>query len=298
MSTCAVTFLVLLVMVLMSAVIFVTLILRGLVGEGVAPAQTQDHKDCRFKAAVLTDEAMVQKFNTGKNFSEAWTEAEQKSRAPAHIYMEKHHSTAIYAFTRAMLQPVGAEASGKQQRETLTSSLSEALQVLRHSQATCHSTTYRTDTIRHPNIHRLVRFSTFILGSEWTNSTRAELCFHIRTCFGADVTHYSALTGNSQVLIPPYEVFEVISMETDAQRCKVLYRLKSDLNCVYDRASDTLQPVSASAGGSWFMFSIVCLGLVSVCIPFVIMKVIEDYKKNNVCRVSPMHNSSLLLRKN
>ncbi|XP_029134458.2 GPI-linked NAD(P)(+)--arginine ADP-ribosyltransferase 1-like [Labrus bergylta] len=289
-KACAITSLLLVVGLLMFVVIFVTLSWQNIVGED----PVHDLDDCRSKATVVTDEAIMQKGETSKNFSEAWRNAEQEARAPAHVYMEKHHSTAIYAYTKVMPQHVKqrtgrAEATRtKPQRETfesrsLYSSLSEAVQILKHSQMTCLSTAYRTDTLLHPNIsnNTMIRFSTFILGSDWWNNTRSTSCFEVYTCFGANITHYSALKQSSQVLIPPYEAFKVTDTQTDTQRCKVVYKLKSNLNCVYDKESNMLHPISAlGVEALGLIFGITCLVLVSLLLLlFVMWKVTENQKK-------------------
>ncbi|XP_041642051.1 uncharacterized protein LOC121508971 [Cheilinus undulatus] len=292
-AACAITSLVLLVGLLIFVVIFMTLCWQNTVGE-------DELDDCSSKATVVTDEAVMQRWGTWRNLSQAWSEAEQKARAPAHIYMEKHHSVAIYMYTSAILQPVKPkrEEQTAKQKETfesrsLFSSLSEAVQILKHSQVTCLSTSYRTDTLLYPNIsNKLIRFSNFMLGSDWWNSTRNAYCFEVYTCFGANVTHYSALKEINQVLIPPYEAFKVTAMETDVQRCKVLYKLRSNLNCVYDRESNMLHPISAiPVEGFWLIFGITCMVVVSLLFPFIIVKVRENHEKRTVYNTSSMDKS-------
>ncbi|XP_059193197.1 T-cell ecto-ADP-ribosyltransferase 1-like [Centropristis striata] len=293
---CAVTSLVLLVGLLLFVVIYLTLSWQDISEEDLTPDLNDD---CRAKASVVTDKAIVQKWDTSMNFSQAWSNAEQKAREPAHKYIEKHHSAAIYMYTEIMLPLAkksleNADRSGKRLKETfehrsLYRSLSEAIQILKHSQVTCHSTHYRTETFLHLSTTiNLIRFSTFILGSDGWNFTRNASCFEVYTCFGADITHYSALKLNSQVLIPPYEVFKVTDTETHSQRCKVVYRLKSNLNCVYDRESNMLHPISAlPMVGFWLIFVIVCMIIVALLLPFVIVKVLENHKKTDVYRASP-----------
>ncbi|XP_044046834.1 ecto-ADP-ribosyltransferase 4-like isoform X2 [Siniperca chuatsi] len=309
LSACAITSLVLSVGLLMFAVIYLTHSWQDIVGEHSIQDLTYDQNDdmydnCRSKAIVVTDKAIMQKWNTRTNFSQAWSNAEQKAKEPAHSYMEKHHSIAIYMYTNIMLQPVKqdletAERTGKQLKETFESrslyfSLSEAVQILKHSQVTCLSTNYRTEALLNLNIsNKQIRFSTFILGSDGWNFTRNASCFELYTCFGADITHYSALKQNSQVLIPPYEVFKVTNIETDTQTCKVVYRLKSNLNCVYDRERNTLHPISAlPVNGFWLIFTITCMIIVSLLLPFVIVKVLENQKKTAIYSASSLHNST------
>ncbi|XP_070684548.1 ecto-ADP-ribosyltransferase 4-like [Pempheris klunzingeri] len=304
-SACAITSLVLSAVLLTFVVIYLTLSWHDIVTQNLTHDLNDNmYDDCGSKATVVADEAMMQTWDTTTNFSQAWSNAQQKAREPAHKHMEKYHSVAIYMYTNAILQPVkrdlqSAERSGKQVKETFEShslyfSLSEAIQILKHSQVTCLSTNYRTDTLLNLSIsNKQIRFSTFILGADGWNFTRNASCFDVYTCFGADITHYSALKQNSQVLIPPYEVFKVTDTETDTKGCKVVYRLKSNLNCVYDKESNTLHPISAlPVDRFWLIFTISCMITVSLLLPFVIVKVLEKHKKTVECNGSSVHNST------
>ncbi|XP_032386269.1 ecto-ADP-ribosyltransferase 5 isoform X1 [Etheostoma spectabile] len=308
-SACAVTSLVVLVGLLMFVIIYLTLSWQDVVEEHLMQNLTYDLKgdtydECRSKATVVTDKAMMQKWDTSTNFSQPWSNAEKKAKESAHKYMEKHHSVALYLYTNIMLQPVKQnieipERGRKQLKKTfephsLYFFLSEAIQILKHSQVTCLQTNYRTETLLHLNIsNKLIRFNTFTLGSDGWNFTRNATCFEVYTCFGADITLYSALKPNRQVLIPPYEVFKVTDTETNAQRCKVVFRLKSNLNCVYDRETNMLHPISAlPVVGFWLIFAITCMIIVSLLLPFVIVKVLENHKKTAVYSVSTLRDSA------
>lgn len=249
------------------------------------------YDDCRSEATVVDDKASVQTWNTGINYSEVWSKAEQKAREPAHYYMTKRHSAALYIYTTIILQPVkqvttAGDRTGKQPREqsdthSLYFYLSEAIQILRHSQVTCFSINYTTETLLNLNISsKPVRFSTFILAPNGQYPTKNTTCFEVNTCFGANITHYSALKQNDQVLIPPYELFKVTSIQTDAQTCKVVYRLESNLDWVYDRASNSLHRISVlPADGFWVVFAIICIIIVLLVLPFVIVKVLKHLEK-------------------
>ncbi|CAG06131.1 unnamed protein product [Tetraodon nigroviridis] len=113
-------------------------------------------------------------WNASVDLGRAWSTAEQKAAAPAHSYLQRRHSAAIYVFTQCC---------------TLT----------------------------------------------WEDGRH----------------------GNSQVLIPPYEVFRVFDGGGGAG---VTYRLESNLNCVYDRGSGSLHPISASPADMW-------LGLLVLLLP-------------------------------
>ncbi|XP_026160097.1 ecto-ADP-ribosyltransferase 4-like [Mastacembelus armatus] len=304
LSSCTITSLVLLVGLLMFLAIYLTLSWKDIIGESYVEGPMYDSYDnCTSKATVVNDEALTQRWDSSSNFSPAWRDAEQKAIEPAHTYMKKHHSVAIY-FVTHMLKSTNqdgatAETTGKQLTETFESrslfvSLSEAIQILKHSQVTCISTNYRTETLLNLISSKThIRFSTFILGSDEWNFTKNASCFEVYTCFGADVTYYSASKQNKQVLIPPYEVFKVTHIQTDTQRCKIIYKLKSNLNCVYDRESNMLHSISAlTVEGFWVIFTIICIIIVSLLLPFVIVKVLDYHRKIEIYRASSLHNST------
>lgn len=238
--------------------------------------------DCTSKVIVAADQSTM--WNASMNLSQAWGNAEQKAATPAHSYMEKQHSVAIYVFTQAAGRPgrtdvTAAEGSEKRiswETQALFSYLSDAIQILKHSQPLCHTTSYATDAPSDLNVSgKLLRFGSFVLGSGGPH-LRGNAGLEVHTCFGADVTHYSALKQNSQVLIPPYEVFRVTGGHSDPRRGEVTYRLESNLNCVYDRRSGSLHPISASLENlSWVVFGITCIVIVFLLLPFVIFKLLK-----------------------
>uniref|UniRef100_A0A3Q0T1A1 NAD(P)(+)--arginine ADP-ribosyltransferase n=1 Tax=Amphilophus citrinellus TaxID=61819 RepID=A0A3Q0T1A1_AMPCI len=224
---------------------------------------TSTFDDCRSEVTVLNDNSMMQKWEfCHKNFSQAWKNAEQHHRKLKHKYLEKDHSSALYMYTKSLLQPVNqnfksANGTGKLKEmlesHSLFSFLSEAIQILKHSQVTCLSTIFQSESLLHLNIsNKQVRFSTFILGSDEWNFTRNISCFEVHSCFGADITYYSALKQNNQVLIPPYEIFKVTDVQTETKECRIIYRLRSNLNCVYNKESNMLHPISS------FLTTVLC----------------------------------------
>lgn len=247
--------------------------------------------ECRSEPTVVTDEATVQALNTSADFRRAWSKAEEKAKAPVHSYLKRRHAVAIYMYT-GLLKPVqrhlqaeGRRGKPRKRRfdsDSLRTDLSETLQILKHSQVMCLHTALAAETLSSPNISdRLVRFSTFTLGSDRKHLTQNASCFLVHTCFGADVSHYSASKESSQVLIPPYEVFRVVGVWRNSHRCKVAYRLESNPNCVFDTDSSSLHPISASpVDGFWLMVIILCLISIPLVLPLVIVKVLDRHKKN------------------
>lgn len=252
------------------------------------------HDDCRSKTTVVTVKASMQRWDSVSNCSQAWSDAEQRAREPAHKYLEKHHSVAIFKYTQAPNQDCTTDKTEQHLRtaesHSLYSLLCEAIQVLKHSQVTCVDTRYRTETLLNLSISdEHVRFGTFVLGSDGQIFNRNASCFEVHTCFGADISHYSALKRSKQVLIPPYEIFKITDIQTEASRCKIIYRLRSNLNCVYDRDSNMLYPISAlPVKGLFLILTITCIIIVSLLLPFVIVKASEYHKKTVSYRASAL----------
>uniref|UniRef100_A0A3Q3DMR3 NAD(P)(+)--arginine ADP-ribosyltransferase n=1 Tax=Hippocampus comes TaxID=109280 RepID=A0A3Q3DMR3_HIPCM len=216
-------------------------------------------RGCNTKPIVLTDVVVLETMESHTNFSQAWSNAEEKARRPAHAYIEKQPAVAIYMYTKSMLKHsnnkvrtvnVSGQQSSKDETihmdSKLYSSLREAIQVLKHSQPTCLKTIYRTQMHLQVDIsNKQVRFGSFTLASGKRSLERSCTCFKVNTCFGADISHYSALETNHQVFIPPYEVFKVSRVHIDVtEDCKVTYKLESNLNCVYDVKRNMLHLIS------------------------------------------------------
>ncbi|XP_077427311.1 T-cell ecto-ADP-ribosyltransferase 2-like [Vanacampus margaritifer] len=244
---------------------------------------------CNTKPIVLTDVLVVKTMASNTNFSQAWSDAEQKARKPGHKYIEKQHAVAIYMYTKHLLKHSTnkSEISEYQasKNETiymdskLYSSLSEAIQILKHSQVTCLKAIYRTQRHSHVDIsNKQVRFGSFTLASDKRSLKRSSTCFQINTCFGVDISHYSALKTNHQVLIPPYEVFKVSDVHPDiTEDCNIAYKLESNLDCVYDTNTKMLHPISASpAKGLWCV--VIVTFVITVCIAVAII-IVKTYRK-------------------
>ncbi|RXN35642.1 erythroblast NAD(P)(+)--arginine ADP-ribosyltransferase-like protein [Labeo rohita] len=92
-------------------------------------------------------------------------------------------------------------------------------------------------------LNKEVRFGQFASSSLDRKKTKrfgTKSCFEIHTCEGADVSKYSKLPREKEVLIPPYETFKVTAVKTKKDQkdpwCDTVYVLKSsgkksDLNC-------------------------------------------------------------------
>nr|XP_057923877.1 T-cell ecto-ADP-ribosyltransferase 1-like [Doryrhamphus excisus] len=258
---------------------------------------------CRTDPIVLIDMAIRKKWASLKNFSKVWSDAEEKARKPAHMYMEKQHAVAIYTYTSSLLQystgklqsviTVGRHQSRNETvyiNTFLYSSLSDAVQVLKHSQVTCLSTYYRTQRLLHLNIsNQQIRFGSFMLFFDNSSLESCLTCFEINTCFGADISHYSVMDQIHQVLIPPYEVFKVSRVHPVITKgCNITYKLESNLNCVYDIEGNRLHPISASPVEVLWCLVIITF-MIIICLVVIIVKV---YRKKTNLQSVYLHQSA------
>ncbi|XDV12360.1 hypothetical protein PO909_001056 [Leuciscus waleckii] len=187
-------------------------------------------------------------------FAIAWKYAEKKY-TPPEDNLTKNHSIAIYVYTNSTLMLYkhfnGAVRNDKKKYKNKTFEwyslyflLTDAIQILKKTQKGCYSTYRGTNSEFNKNVlNKEVRFGSFASSSFNRNITRSygnKSCFVIKTCKGADLTKYSKLPREKEVLIPPYEKFKVTAVKTRKDQkdlwCETVFTLKSsgtrsDLNC-------------------------------------------------------------------
>lgn len=123
--------------------------------------------------------------------------------------------------------------------------LTSAVQTLKLRQP-CYTTYRRNDLTFTGTVGQKMRFGNFASTSLRKNLRHfgKKTCFEIRTCFGADVSKFSVYPNEKEVLVPPYEQFEIMSQKLKEDKdkpagledCEVVFVLrsvgwKSDLNC-------------------------------------------------------------------
>ncbi|XP_059414960.1 NAD(P)(+)--arginine ADP-ribosyltransferase 1-like isoform X2 [Carassius carassius] len=122
--------------------------------------------------------------------------------------------------------------------------LTEAIQILKKQQNKCYSTFRGTKAKFNESVlNKEVRFGSFASSSLDRKKARGfgnVSCFEIYTCKGADVSKYSKLPHEKEVLIPPYEKFKVTAVKKRKQQsnlwCDTVFTLnntgtQSNLNC-------------------------------------------------------------------
>lgn len=120
--------------------------------------------------------------------------------------------------------------------------LSDAIRLLKFNQRSCYTTYRRSKLIFTGETGQTMRFGSFASSSlnKDLRQFGRRTCFEIRTCFGAYLKSYSDFDSDEdEVLIPPYEMFHIVSVDTSGQNhlhCDFFYKLEtagvySSLNC-------------------------------------------------------------------
>ncbi|CAJ1053357.1 ecto-ADP-ribosyltransferase 4-like [Xyrichtys novacula] len=120
--------------------------------------------------------------------------------------------------------------------------LSDAIRLLKLNLRGCITCYRRSRLLFSGEAGQTVRFGSFASSSLSKNLSQfgRRTCFEIHTCFGAYLKSYSEFDSDEdEVLIPPYEMFQIVSVDTSGQNdlnCDVLFKLEtagiySSLNC-------------------------------------------------------------------
>lgn len=265
---------------------------------------------CRSEAASVIDLFGVFEWHFNRNFSVAWALAERHAKKPAHKQLKEDHAIVMYIYTKAehLRQDFNkAVKTGKHKYSSLRFKfhyfyffLTDAVQVLHQNQTSCRVTYHRTWKQFNRNVvNTNMRFGAFTLAGSAKQSFDFNgnvSCFEIHTCFGADITNYSASNQVGQVLIPPYEVFRITDILTNDPWCSVVYKLQStqipkrDLNCKLSpkQMKTYFGVVSTHRPASSFVKMLTCVILI-ILISLVLVK------RKQKCFVAAVLGSLLML---
>ncbi|XP_016389164.1 T-cell ecto-ADP-ribosyltransferase 1-like [Sinocyclocheilus rhinocerous] len=218
------------------------------------------YEGCRENMANQVEKEYLIKERKNSEFNLAWRKGETRFKKPEDK-LTKNHLIAIYVYTDSQVfKDFNNDArSGKQNYKdklykwySLHFLLTDAIQILKQ-QNKCIKTYRGTKVKFNEDVkNHEVRFGSFASSS--LNNERAKFfgtvsCFEIHTCEGADVTKYSKLKREQEVLIPPYEKFKVIDVKTKGQEgawCDTVFTLestgrKSDLNCALSKSTKSIR---------------------------------------------------------
>ncbi|XP_016378118.1 NAD(P)(+)--arginine ADP-ribosyltransferase 1-like [Sinocyclocheilus rhinocerous] len=225
------------------------------------------YKGCREKMSnhVRTN-YLKKELNNSTDFRNAWKHAEKNVTRNWNIFrkLKKEHKIAIWVYTdpnsKIYVQFNNDTRNGKKNYTVMTYKwyslyflLTDAIQILKKQQNKCYYT-YRGTNVKF-NEHDFtgIRFGSFTSSSVFPGRAHSfgnVSCFEIRTCEGANITKYSRVPYEGEVLIPPYETFNVTAVKTKTDqknlKCQTVFMLnstgiKSDLNCaLFKKPSKTI----------------------------------------------------------
>ncbi|XP_073704580.1 ecto-ADP-ribosyltransferase 5-like [Garra rufa] len=205
-------------------------------------------------ANLVSTKYLEKEMSNLPEFKKSWQEGEVNAKAPEDN-LTRNHSIAIYVYTNSDLKVYrdfnNAVRSDKDKYKnnayewySLHFLLTDAIQILNKTQSKCFST-YRGTNVEFTKdvLSTTVRFGQFASSS--LNRTVTEgygnvSCFEIKTCEGANLTKYSKFPDEDEVLIPPYETFNVTAVKRREDQkdlwCETVFVLnstgiRSDLKC-------------------------------------------------------------------
>jgi len=207
---------------------------------------------CRKTMSQLVEaKYLEEEFENSPSFKNVWKKGERvTSKWNFFRKLEKKHKIALYVYTaNEVYEQFNSDTrNGKQNSMTYTWHslhflLTEAIHILKEKQNRCFDTFRGSNRDFNAHAFTNIRFGSFTSSSLNQNQAEkfgAKTCFIIRTCEGANVTKYSMVQKEEEVLIPPFEKFNVTEVKTRANQpdlwCEKVFVLKStgirsDLNC-------------------------------------------------------------------
>ncbi|ROK79153.1 NAD(P)(+)--arginine ADP-ribosyltransferase 2 [Anabarilius grahami] len=218
-----------------------------------APNSVDDYYyDCRENMAKDVKKYLNEECGKNPEFKKAWEEGEKN--VLKHDTLKLDNSVAIYVYTDTEFKIYkifnNDARNGKQNYKdgtykwySLQFLLKEAIEILRKKQNRCFKTFRGTNLKFNEIAFPSIRFGSITSSSLDRNIAKrfgSKSCFEIYTCLGADVTEYSRLPYEKEVLISPYEMFKVTAVRTKQYQkdlwCDTVFTLKSsgtrkELNC-------------------------------------------------------------------
>uniref|UniRef100_A0A672NK57 NAD(P)(+)--arginine ADP-ribosyltransferase n=1 Tax=Sinocyclocheilus grahami TaxID=75366 RepID=A0A672NK57_SINGR len=212
------------------------------------------YKGCTEKMADLVKTKYLEKEKSASaEYNKTWQEGEQKAKK-AEDNLQQNHSVAIHVYTnkdsKVYSNFTRATRTDKQKYKEGTFKWYSLHFLLTEMWAgsgpkrsavwdvTYHGTNLKCD-VQSIEV-RLSSFSSSSLDRKVIQGFGSKSCFEIYTCEGANLTRYSKYPEEKEVLIPPYETFNVTAVKNRTDRpdlwCETVFVLnstgtRSDLNC-------------------------------------------------------------------
>ncbi|XP_014167139.1 erythroblast NAD(P)(+)--arginine ADP-ribosyltransferase-like [Geospiza fortis] len=176
-------------------------------------------------------------FQENKEFSQAWVKAtaEWQKRSSSSSPLSPAQAIALMAYTMDDLYRefnAAVRTAGRSSQEyrdnfhfkTLHFLLPDALATLRD----CHNVYRGVDGVRFKAEYGdIVRFGQFASASQSQTASQQfgmDTVFQVHTCHGAEIREFSKYPHEKEVLIPPFETFEVIKVGQEGERARIQLR--------------------------------------------------------------------------
>ncbi|XP_074385417.1 NAD(P)(+)--arginine ADP-ribosyltransferase 2-like [Zonotrichia albicollis] len=194
-------------------------------------------------------------FQVNPLFTQTWVKAEaewRKRGSPVAPLASPAQAVALMAYTTKDIYKdfnAAVRVAGHSRQEyrnnfhfkTLHFLLTKALVTLRHAQkAKCHHVFRGVHDVRfQARRGQKVRFGQFTstsLSKEVAQKYGTDTIFEVQTCHGVDIQAFSFYLSNREVLIPPYETFEVTKVTRNGKRAWITLRSSgtySKHNCAW-----------------------------------------------------------------
>ncbi|NXW20639.1 NARE ribosyltransferase, partial [Circaetus pectoralis] len=223
----------------------------------MAPTSFDDqYQGCSRMMEELLEELNRTEFANNSVYAKAWTLAaaewrSRRGRAPRLPALRPEQVVALLAYTLSeplhLVFNAAVREAGRSREEYLGAFhfkvlhflMSEALRTLRDAQPRrCHHVYRGVRDIRFTaQHHQHVRFSHFTstsLRNESTQPFGQDTFFSVDTCYGVSIRNFSFFPTEEEVLIPPFEIFEVTNVTHDRHRAFIQLRSqgrRSTYNC-------------------------------------------------------------------
>ncbi|NXC78571.1 NARE ribosyltransferase, partial [Anhinga anhinga] len=223
----------------------------------MAPTSFDDqYRGCSRMMEEELEELNRTEFANNSVYANAWTQAaaewrSRRHRVPPPLMLRPKQAVALLAYTqqgplhRAFNAAVRQAGSSRREYlgafgfKALHFLLSEALRVLRDARHHQCYHVYRgvqgiRFTARHRQSVRFGHFTSASLRNESTLPFGRDTFFSVETCYGVPIRDFSFFPEEDEVLIPPFERFEVTDVARDGDRALIQLRSQdvfSTYNC-------------------------------------------------------------------
>ncbi|XP_009072358.1 PREDICTED: erythroblast NAD(P)(+)--arginine ADP-ribosyltransferase-like [Acanthisitta chloris] len=247
----------------MELLVLVLVLLGGTLGSGIkekaldmAPNAFDDqYKSCRTEMEKKLRNLVHSELDINKDFARAWAKAseEWKKRHRQQCPLQQDQAIALLAYTDSALSEAFKTAMAQSgpsafiychnfHFKALHFLLTMALSDKAHPQGTC-LTVFRGAkprfTAKRGQTVRFGHFASSSLKEQVTKKFGTNTFFKVETCHGAFIRDFSFYPKEDEVLIPPFETFQVISVSPKKEGVHIHLRSSgtcSNYHCEFTRA--------------------------------------------------------------